>query len=104
MRWRLGLRPRPRWGSLRPSPSPRNRKRQRTFGARHSLFRVHFYISISLPGPSLTEFLDPPLLAITTDLLDCRYNNLCILHFSRAGKKLRFLKNYIFIFFIFFIF
>jgi len=47
--------------SLRRSPRPPNRKRQRAFGARHSLFRVHFYISIPLPGPSLTEFLDPPL-------------------------------------------
>src|SRR6218665_162380 len=61
MRWRLGLLPRPRWGSLRRSPRPSNRKRQRAFGARHSSFRVHFYISIPLPGPSLTEFLDPPL-------------------------------------------
>src|SRR6218665_2178007 len=61
MRWRLGLRPRPRWGSLRRSPRPPNRKRQRAFGARHSLFRVHFYISIPLSGPPLTEFLDPPL-------------------------------------------
>src|SRR6218665_3717046 len=61
MRWRLGLRPRPHWGSLRRSPRPPNRKRHRAFGARHSLFRVHFYISIPHPGPSLTEFLDPPL-------------------------------------------
>src|SRR6218665_2622667 len=61
MRWRLGLRPRPRWGSLRRSPRPPNRKRQRAFGARNSLFRVHFHISIPLSGPSLTEFLDPPL-------------------------------------------
>src|SRR6218665_272380 len=53
MRWRLGLRPRPRWGSLRRSPRPPNRKRQRTFSARHSLFRVHFYISIPLSGPPL---------------------------------------------------
>src|SRR6218665_39516 len=53
MRWRLGLRPRPRWGSLRRSPRPPNRKRQRAFGARHSLFRVHFYISIPLSGPPL---------------------------------------------------
>src|SRR6218665_1179626 len=51
MRWRLGLRPSPRWGSLRRSPSPPNRKRQRAFGARHSLFRVHFYISIPLSAP-----------------------------------------------------
>ena len=51
MRWWLGLRPRPRWGSLRRSPRPPNRKRQRAFGARHSLFRVHFYISIPLSGP-----------------------------------------------------
>src|SRR6218665_2269709 len=63
MRWRLGLRPRPRWGSLRCSLRPPSRKRQRAFGARHSLFRVHFYISNPLPGPSLTEFLDPPLLS-----------------------------------------
>src|SRR6218665_2547915 len=61
MRWQLGLCPRPRWGSLRRSPRPPNRKRPRTFGARHSLFRVHFYIPIPLPGPPLTEFLDPPL-------------------------------------------
>src|SRR6218665_3123734 len=61
MRWRLGLRPSPRWGSLRRPPRSPNRKRQRAFGARHSLFRVYFYISIPLPGPSLTEFLDPPL-------------------------------------------
>src|SRR6218665_2164783 len=61
MHWRLGLRPRPRWGSLRRSPRPPNHKRQRTFGARHFLFRVHFYISIPLLGPSLMEFLDPPL-------------------------------------------
>src|SRR6218665_1880882 len=53
MRWRLGLRPRPRWGSLRRSPRPPNRKRQHAFGARHSLFRVHFYISIPLSGPPL---------------------------------------------------
>src|SRR6218665_1151779 len=42
-------------------PRPPNRKRQRAFCAHHSLFRVHFYTSILLPGPSLTEFLDPPL-------------------------------------------
>src|SRR6218665_1461452 len=65
MRWGLGLRPRPRWGSLRRSPRPPNRKRQRAFGARHSLFRVHFYISIPLSGPpygipgSATEEPDP---------------------------------------------
>src|SRR6218665_2202132 len=53
MRWRLGLRPSPRGGSLRRSPRPPNRKRQRAFGARHSLFRVHFYISIPLSGPPL---------------------------------------------------
>src|SRR6218665_744733 len=63
MRWRLGLRSRPRWGSLRRSPRPPNRQRQRAFGARPSLFRVHFYISISLSGPPLTEFLDPPLVS-----------------------------------------
>ena len=51
MRWRLGLRPRPRWRSLRRSPRPPNRKRLRAFGARHSLFRVHFYISVPLSGP-----------------------------------------------------
>src|SRR6218665_2991731 len=51
MRWRLGLRPRPRWGSLRRSPRSPNRKRQRAFGARHSLFRVHFFISIPPSGP-----------------------------------------------------
>ena len=51
-----------RWlGQLTTLPRPPNRKRQRAFGARHSSFRVHFYISIPLPGPSLTEFLDPPL-------------------------------------------
>src|SRR6218665_1443501 len=57
------------WGSARDPaggaydapPRLPNRKRQRAFGARPSLFRVHFYISISLAGPSLTEFLDPPL-------------------------------------------
>src|SRR6218665_1812818 len=65
MRWRLGLRPRRRWGSLRRSPRLPNRKRQRAFSARHSLSRVHFYISIPLPGPSLTEFLDPPLTEAT---------------------------------------
>ena len=42
-----------RWGSLRRSPRPSNRKRQRAFGARHSLFRVHFYISIPLSAPPL---------------------------------------------------
>src|SRR6218665_972696 len=42
-------------------PRPPSRKRQRAFGARHSLFCVHFYISIPLSGPSLKEFLDPPL-------------------------------------------
>src|SRR6218665_1583087 len=68
MGWRLGLRPRPRWGSLRRSPRPPNRKRQRAVGARHSLFRVHFYISIPLPGPSLTEFLDPPLRLLPAQL------------------------------------
>src|SRR6218665_1061525 len=66
MRWRLRLRPRPRWGSLRRSPRPPNRRRQRAFGARHSLLRVHFYISIPLSNPSLTEFLDPPLVFLRT--------------------------------------
>src|SRR6218665_1524649 len=32
-------------------PRPPNRKRQRAFSARHSLVRVHFYISIPLSGP-----------------------------------------------------
>src|SRR6218665_693004 len=36
-------------------------KGHRAFGARHSLFRIHFCISILLPGLSITEFLDPPL-------------------------------------------
>src|SRR6218665_179945 len=67
MRWRLGLRRRPCWGSLRRSPRPPNRKRQRAFGAQHSLFRVHFYISIPLSGPPLTEFLDPPLHSTYTE-------------------------------------
>src|SRR6218665_2305834 len=48
-----------RW--LTTLPRPPNRKRQRPFGARYSLFRVHFYVSIPLSGPSLTKFLDPPL-------------------------------------------
>src|SRR6218665_2267634 len=51
MRGRRGPPPSPRCGSLRRPPSPPNRKRQRAFGARHSLFRVHFYISIPLSGP-----------------------------------------------------
>src|SRR6218665_4168219 len=47
MRWRLGT----PLGELTTLPRPPNRKRQRAFGARHSLFRVHFYISIPLSGP-----------------------------------------------------
>src|SRR6218665_1686284 len=37
-------------GELTTLPRPPNRKRQRAFGARHSLFPVHFYISIPLSG------------------------------------------------------
>ena len=36
VRWRLGLRPRPRWGSLRRSPRPPNREGPRAFGARQT--------------------------------------------------------------------
>jgi len=36
MCWRLGLRPRPRWGSLRRSPRPPNREQLRAKGARDS--------------------------------------------------------------------
>src|SRR6218665_219543 len=79
MRWRLGPRPRPRGGSLRRPPSPPNRKRQRAFGARHSSFRVHFYISISLLGLPLTEFLDPPLV---TELCTFAYRTKCTLPVS----------------------
>jgi len=48
-RWRLGLRPRPRWGSLLRSPRPPNRGQLRAFGAR-SASQVNFI------------FVDPPQL------------------------------------------
>ena len=61
IRWRMGLRSDPAGGAYDAPPRPRNRKGHCAFGARHSLFFVHFKISISIPGPFLTEFLDPPL-------------------------------------------
>jgi len=38
MRWRLGLHPRPHWGSLRRSPRPPSRQGLRAFGACNSFF------------------------------------------------------------------
>ena len=64
IRWRMGLRPRPHWGAY-DALRPPNRKGHRAFAARHSLFFVYFKISISLPGPLLTVFLDPPLRIVT---------------------------------------
>src|SRR6218665_2175670 len=49
MRWRLGLRPRPRCGSLRRSPRPPSREGLRTFGARNSLFLSSLGPYILLP-------------------------------------------------------
>src|SRR6218665_2461156 len=72
--------------SLRRPPSPPNRKRQRAFGARHSLFRVQFYISIPLPGPSLTEFLDPPLTICKNNLV---YRCYLLLNDDNNTKKRR---------------
>src|SRR6218665_644326 len=48
MRWRLAQIP---LGELTTLPRPPNRKRQRAFGARRSLFRVHFYNLNSPFGP-----------------------------------------------------
>src|SRR6218665_3521850 len=45
------------------------RQKERLSSARHSLFCVHFYISIPLSGPSLKEFLDPPLLSCVCNAL-----------------------------------
>src|SRR6218665_94411 len=73
MRWWLGLggsSPDPAGGtSLRRSPDPLivTRKGHRALGARHSLFRVRFKISIPLPGPFRIEFLDPPLVLVNVE-------------------------------------
>ena len=48
MRWRLGLRPRPRWGSLRRSPRPPNREWLRAFGA-SQLLRVRETVNLIWP-------------------------------------------------------
>src|SRR6218665_3204546 len=59
MRWRLGLRPRPRWGSLRRSPKPPSRDGLRAFGARNSLFLSPSYSS----GPNLSPQFNIPRIA-----------------------------------------
>ena len=71
---------------LRRSPRLPNRKRQRAFSARHSLSRVHFYISIPLPGPSLTEFLNPPLTIWKNNLV---YRCYLLLNDDNNTKKRR---------------
>src|SRR6218665_1468487 len=59
MRWRLGIRPRPRWESLRRSPKPPSRDGLRAFGARNSLYLSPSYSS----SPNLSSHFNIPRIA-----------------------------------------
>src|SRR6218665_2786329 len=62
MRWRLGLRPRPRWGSLRRSiPQTPLIVRGNAPSALGTLYFVSIFTSQFPFRAPLTEFLDPPL-------------------------------------------
>src|SRR6218665_3360635 len=68
MRWRLGLRPRPRWGAYDPPPDPLI-VRGNALSALGSLYFVSIFTSQFPFRAPLTEFLDPPLGSATLVLL-----------------------------------
>src|SRR6218665_1684737 len=76
MRWRLGIRPRPRWGSLRRSPRPLI-VRGNAPSALGTLYFVSIFTSQFPFRAPLTEFLDPPPsgwinLNVWNDPLSCK--------------------------------
>ena len=63
MRWRLGLRPRPRWGAYDAPPDPLI-VRDNAPSALGTLYFVSIFTSQFPFRAPLTEFLDPPLVEI----------------------------------------